>query len=464
MFKNVLSVAMPIIIGCVFSLFIEMLNLMYAGRMGDPALVAAVGLGNMYANVTCLLILYGMNGAIATLCSQAYGSGNMRKVGVYLNKGRICACLIFIPIFAVMFLCERFLLVLGIDSETAHQAQNYTYGMIVALFFSTQFDATRNYLNAVQKSQVITYISIGASIIHVFVLYIMIDTLQMGIIGASIGTIITYSMNSVIVTIYCMMQEDLKESFFFPDRECFENLWEYLKIGVPSAMIISFEYWSFEVQAIYASYISVVAVGSMVILLNALTVVMMIPVGFQIAATVFVGKSMGEGDHKKAIKYQILVNSLNFVVLIFICIICIINSKGVASIFTNQQDLLNTVSDNMKYCILFLFIHGIVNVLLGSLKGIGKQALGSALILLGFYVIGNPASLLLCFYFDFGMGGLFLGFCCGSVTIGVLILIVIFKFTNWRQMAIDIKYQMRDNQTVYKEQVENEDIKMKLIT
>ena len=69
MSKNVFNLATPIIIGQVFSLFIEMLNLVFAGHLGDPVFIAAVGLGNMYANVTCLLIIFGLNGAISTLCS-----------------------------------------------------------------------------------------------------------------------------------------------------------------------------------------------------------------------------------------------------------------------------------------------------------------------------------------------------------------------------------------------------------
>lgn len=118
-----------------FGLFVEMLNLVFAGRLGDPIYVAAVGLGNMYANVTCLLIIFGLNTAIATLCSQAYGSGNLHLVGIYLNKGRIAILLFFIPIFGIMFLCEPFLTGIGMDPEASRLAQQYTYGMVCALFF-----------------------------------------------------------------------------------------------------------------------------------------------------------------------------------------------------------------------------------------------------------------------------------------------------------------------------------------
>ena len=122
MSKNLGSVAIPIIVGQIFSLFVEMLNLVFAGHLGDPIYVAAAGLGNMYANVTCLLIIYGLNSAIATLVSQAYGCGNLRKCGIYLNKGRIAIIMFFIPIFGIMFLCEPFLLAIKMNAEAAHLA------------------------------------------------------------------------------------------------------------------------------------------------------------------------------------------------------------------------------------------------------------------------------------------------------------------------------------------------------
>ena len=135
MSKHLGDVSIPIIIGQIFSLFVEMLNLVFAGRLGDPIYVAAAGLGNMYANVTCLLIIYGLNSAIATLVAQAYGAGNLRKCGIYLNKGRIAVVIFFIPIFIIMFFCERFLLAINMDPKASAIAQQYTYGLVVSLFF-----------------------------------------------------------------------------------------------------------------------------------------------------------------------------------------------------------------------------------------------------------------------------------------------------------------------------------------
>jgi MATE family multidrug resistance protein len=280
MSKQISHVAVPIIIGQIFSLFVEMLNLVFAGHLGDPIYVAAAGLGNMYANVTCLLIIYGLNSAIATLCSQAYGAGNLRKCGVYLNKGRIAVIIFFVPIFGVMFLCETFLLAIKMDPRAAAIAQQYTYGIVVALFFQAQFDATRQFLNSIKQSAVITYMMIAASIYHCIILYVLVIVYNFGILGCAWGTVITYIINTSIVTIYCgWIRTDLKESFFFPDKECFEDLWDYFKIGLPSSAMISLEWWSFELQAVFSSWLGIIYGGSMVIMINILTVLTMIPFG-----------------------------------------------------------------------------------------------------------------------------------------------------------------------------------------
>lgn len=69
MFKNILNIAVPCIVGQFFALFVELINVAFVGNLNDPAKVAGVGLGNMYVNIFCLSIVFGLNGAITTLAS-----------------------------------------------------------------------------------------------------------------------------------------------------------------------------------------------------------------------------------------------------------------------------------------------------------------------------------------------------------------------------------------------------------
>lgn len=65
------------------------------------------------------------------------------------------------------------------------------------------------------------YIAMCTSVVHFGWCHLLVNILELDIMGASYATIITYFSNMVIVTIYCKMREDLKPSFFFFTRETF---------------------------------------------------------------------------------------------------------------------------------------------------------------------------------------------------------------------------------------------------
>jgi MATE family multidrug resistance protein len=398
------------------------------------------------------------------LCSQAFGAGNLRKCGVYLNKGRIAVIIFFIPIFGIMFLCEYFLLAIKMDPHAAALAQQYTYGLVVALFFQAQFDATRQYLNSIKQSAVITYMMIAASIYHCIILYILVIVYDFGLLGCSWGTVITYIINTCIVTIYCgWIRTDLKESFFFPDKECFEDLWDYFKIGLPSSAMISLEWWSFELQAVFSSWLGIIYGGSMVIMINTLTVITMIPFGSQIAGAVFVGNCLGEGKPQKAKTYQWLITVYTFVACAVCSSLLVIYKEWVASLFTNDPDLFRLVTENSKYMGLFVLIHGIGMSLGGALRGMGKQNIATRMVFAGFYLIGHPISIILCFYAGLGMVGITYGFICGSLSMGILFYITIACFSDWEKISIDVRKKHLVTGSEQSEQVNNGDLKVSLM-
>ena len=64
----------------------------------------------------------GMNGALETLVSQAFGYGNITLCGVYLNRARVVGTLIFIPCVVLLIFAESILLKLGQDPLTCQHA------------------------------------------------------------------------------------------------------------------------------------------------------------------------------------------------------------------------------------------------------------------------------------------------------------------------------------------------------
>ena len=87
--------------------------MIFLGHLNKPELVAGSGIGNMWMNMTGLSIVIGLNGALETLTSQAFGAKNLDLCGVYLNRSRFVMIMFFIPITLLWFQTERVLVYIG---------------------------------------------------------------------------------------------------------------------------------------------------------------------------------------------------------------------------------------------------------------------------------------------------------------------------------------------------------------
>ena len=74
-YKGILALAIPASLSTILFFSIEVINLVFIGYLNNPAMVAAIGLGNMTINFTCLSIIQGLNSALQSLISQASGAG-----------------------------------------------------------------------------------------------------------------------------------------------------------------------------------------------------------------------------------------------------------------------------------------------------------------------------------------------------------------------------------------------------
>ncbi len=113
--KDILDIGLPAIISMVLALVIEVINSIFVGHLGKEEILAGVGMANMYMNVTCLSLLFGMNMVLNTLGSQAHGFGDLRLCGIYLNHSRIIITIIFIPLAIMLMNTESIFDAIGFD-------------------------------------------------------------------------------------------------------------------------------------------------------------------------------------------------------------------------------------------------------------------------------------------------------------------------------------------------------------
>lgn len=123
------------------------------------------------------------------------------------------------------------------------------------------------------------YVMVLTSALHIAWCVLLTSYWKLDVVGVSLATLITYFLNFALITAYSKYDRDVRKSFFFFTKESFEELGDYLRIGVPSCCMLCLEWWSFEVLALMAGYISVDATGAHVIVLNTHVVLIMVPLG-----------------------------------------------------------------------------------------------------------------------------------------------------------------------------------------
>ena len=100
------------------------------------------------------------------------------------------------------------------------------------------------------------------SLLHIFWCWLFIDFLDLDVIGVGIATMTSYTLNFIAITIVCMCFKTLKNTFFFFTKESFQDIKEYLIIGIPSALMLCLEWGGFELLSLLASVISVDALAA----------------------------------------------------------------------------------------------------------------------------------------------------------------------------------------------------------
>ncbi len=104
--------AVPLVIGMLLYILVQMINTYFIGNLNEPALLAGVGMGNMLINVLCFAVTQGLNGALETLVSQSYGACKYQECGIFLNRGKVVCTLIMIPIIIIYVFADVILIAL----------------------------------------------------------------------------------------------------------------------------------------------------------------------------------------------------------------------------------------------------------------------------------------------------------------------------------------------------------------
>ncbi|KAJ0062069.1 hypothetical protein NL108_015280, partial [Boleophthalmus pectinirostris] len=441
----------------VMSFMIGFISMVFCGHLGKTEL-AGVALAIAIINVTGISIGSGLSSACDTLISQTYGSGNVKLVGVILQRGILISLLACFPCWALLINTEAILLVVRQSAEVARLAQLYVTIFMPALPAVFMYQLQGRYL---QNQGIIWPQVISGAIGNVFnaiINYIFLHLLDLGIQGSGAANAISQYCLPVILFLYIHIKnlhkvtwdgklqpkyihtlnylclEEFVLFFLVPSgwsMDCLRE-WElYLSLALPSMVMMCSEWWLYEVGSFLAGLISETELGAQSVVYELATVVYMMPLGFAVAASVRVGSALGAGNIEQAKISTKVSLGCAFVSSCITGVFLGLTGNVIGYIFTTEKDIIERVAVVMNFYGLVHITEAFAGCIAGIVRGSGKQKVGAAVIFVSYYLVGFPVGLCMMFPLKLGIVGLWTGFLISALGQSVILVIYFYKL-NWK--------------------------------
>lgn len=179
-----------------------------------------------------------MSSALETLCGGSYGAQKYSMVGLYTQRAMIILLVSSIPLSLIWYYTTDILIFCRQDHEIAKGAGIFNQWMIPSLFgygllqCLTRFFQTQNIVLPMMMTSGVT------AILHVLVCWVLIFKFELGIIGAALANNISYWINFFLLAFYVKFSPAWMKTWTGFSQEAFHDLWNFLKLAVPSAFMI----------------------------------------------------------------------------------------------------------------------------------------------------------------------------------------------------------------------------------
>ncbi|XP_063313167.1 multidrug and toxin extrusion protein 2-like [Pelobates fuscus] len=402
------ALAGPVFLSQTMVILLNLVSSVFCGHLGKIELDSVI-LAVAVINVTGISIGAGLSSACDTLISQTYGGKNLKRVGTILQRGVLILLLFCFPCWAIFINTEHILLLFRQNPDVARLTQLYVMIFIPALPAVFLYQLQTRYLQnqGIIWPQVLT--GIAVNIINASINAILLYVLKLGVVGSAVANAISQTAMSALLFTYIVMKKLHVETWDGWSKACLQEWGPFIRLAIPSMLMMCIEWWSFELGGFLAGLISVVELGAQAIMLELATAAYMIPVGFSVAASVRVGNALGAGDVKQAkLSAKVSIMCTGFFALA--CGVFMAGLKDhVAYIFTSDREIVALVSRLMLIFAPFHALDAMAGTCGGVLRGTGKQKIGAIMNAVGYYIFGLPIGISLMFAAKLGVVGLWTG-------------------------------------------------------
>ena len=439
------------------------INLFFISRTyKDSDMINAIGIANLYVNITTSVIINGITGALETLASNAYGAKNYKLMGIYFDRCRYIS-LSFWTIMAIFhfFFPRSILGFLKVDERVIELTLEYISISIISLLVNLNFLINQKHLVLIEKPKINFYISVFSLIIQIITGYLLVVIFKFGVRGSALSYFFSSLFNTVSSTIILKRMNLEEGSLVFCTKEGLKNWKNYLDIAIPGVLICGGEWIGFELQSIFVIYISPLDYSTQIILVNLELLTFPYTGAINSAISMKSGEKLMILEPEKLKNYFIM--SYLFSLLGEIIVLAIVIFYGDYYFYImspNEEIYLNCCKVKYMVC-WYIFAENAYYFFLGCLKGYGYLRNTTIVTIIMFFVISPILIYFLSFRNKYGVKGIWESSSIAMTLGDILFIYWVFSFDLIKIKELANKRIKDDNKNIIQDKTEIKELFLK---
>lgn len=373
LFLKIIQFSIPLILMGILQLFYNAADLIIVSNFsGDDNALGAVGSSGSLINLTVNLFM-GLSVGTNVLCANLFGSKNYDRIGKVVHTSILSSFIIgvFLMIFGVLFAGD----LLHIMNNDLELSKIYLQIYFIGMPFNLVYNFAAAILRAVGDTKRPLYYLLISGATNVVLNCIFVIVFKMSVAGVALATVISQVISFVLIMSSLIRTKECYRFRFKELKIHKKEMIELIKIGLPAGIqsslfaisnaIIQSSVNMFGETAMNGNSAAQSIEGFVYVAMNAI----------YHAAIAFTSQNAGAKNEKNIKK--VTVYSLLHVTLIAVILGVSIFSIGkpLIKIYTKIPAEIDVAYLRLHFLCLPYFLCGIMDVMVGIIRGLGKSTL-----------------------------------------------------------------------------------------
>ena len=381
--KKMLMFALPLMASSILQLLFNAADIIVVGRFAGDNSMAAVGSNTALINLLTNLFV-GLSIGANVVVSRDYGAGKEDRVSKTVHTAMALGILsgIFLTIVGVIG-AKQILIWMQTPEEVLPLATTYLRIYFLGMTATMVYNFGSAILRAIGDTKRSMYYLMAAGIVNVALNLVFVVVLKLDVAGVALATAISQCISAVLIVI-CLVKESGGIKLDFKKLKINKKKFvQILKIGLPAGFQgILFSLSNVVIQSSVNSFGSIIVAGNSAAA-NIEGFVYVSMNAFYQATISFTAQNMGAGNYKRINKILLRGQICVTVVGVGLGNLALLFGQPLLSIYSSNQKVINAGIVRMGIVSRTYALCGMMDVMVGALRGIGYSILPMIVSLLG---------------------------------------------------------------------------------